>query len=686
MHSYGLDDDSDEEIIQIDDTQEAPPTQSLDGDEDMTIEQVDDDDDDEDDYLVENTFNFDKPSSNNFPATIGLQPQRVQVMQTSFFHNDDDDEAATQPAKELPKLIQSNHTTHIKRESTSPPPERTFKPPVIRKFKHTNTIFTNDSIFEDQSLALGRSFRVGFNKLDQFTHISCTSPSVISFNSMSDSTDRQSIEKSLTLQLKYTNIDIDQDTDIPAASTNNSLRFKNFVHTFNVDDLSHEPVYWRLGSALFDEIDLRLPNHTTDTLRNRVMAVRRKEALSQWLQSTLSETVESELKQSHEQIINRIFTLLTGHQITRAANLATSNGDYKLATLITQSPGDAEFRHDLYTQIQKWKEYKADAQIDGSYRKVYALLAGITDNLDGNNSFDDADKAESINVSQNLDWLRCFGLRLWYATLDEQGISDAVDAYDSAHSDENGKYEPTASAPVADHHTKKSSSPDALYSLIKLFIDPAYTLEKALEPIGFTSSKQDWRLSWHVYTILSRVLRLRDFGRFAVEEADGVEGHSQKADTLTVSYASQVECAGLYAWSVFVLLHVELDDLRARAIKDSLARNVMRYTDTDEEFLLQKLQIPSAWLSEAKVSMYVELNHTNAPKATYAHYSGDRYKEYKLLLDAELYSEAHLVAVNALAPEAIIRDDLALLARLLEPFLVEVGVDGWSSGGKVRKS
>lgn len=60
------------------------------------------------------------------------------------------------------------------------------------------------------------------------------------------------------------------------------------------------------------------------------------------------------------------------------------------------------------------------------------------------------------------------------------------------------------------------------------------------------------------------------------------------------------------------------------------------------------------------------------------------YEEYKLLLAAEQYTGAHFVAINALAPEAIIRDDLDLLNKLLQPFEnVDISVDNWSSGGKV---
>ena len=97
MYSYGLDESSDEDDVPIQienglDEDEAPPTQSLDLSDEM-------------DYSIDNNSNIDndnvnydseplvetKPNNNLIPS-LSVQPQRVQVMQTSFFHNDDNDD------------------------------------------------------------------------------------------------------------------------------------------------------------------------------------------------------------------------------------------------------------------------------------------------------------------------------------------------------------------------------------------------------------------------------------------------------------------------------------------------------------------------------------------------------------------------------------------------------------------
>ena len=107
--------------------------------------------------------------------------------------------------------------------------------------------------------------------------------------------------------------------------------------------------------------------------------------------------------------------------------------------------------------------------------------------------------------------------------------------------------------------------PDALFSLIRLFADPACSLSAVLKPFSFSPSPSDYRLPWHLYILMSRCLRMRDMAdrgdvdeRFdGAEEEPEVEGHSPSADLLANSYAIQLEQAGMLQEAVFVLLHLE---------------------------------------------------------------------------------------------------------------------------------
>lgn len=69
-------------------------------------------------------------------------------------------------------------------------------------------------------------------------------------------------------------------------------------------------------------------------------------------------------------------------------------------------------------------------------------------------------------------------------------------------------------------------------------------------------------------------------------------------------------------------------------------------------------------------------------QAIHAYYNGDAYNAYELYLAAGMYNLAHDLAVSELAPDAILRRDLELLALLFEP-LANKAVNEWNVQGKV---
>ena len=66
----------------------------------------------------------------------------------------------------------------------------------------------------------------------------------------------------------------------------------------------------------------------------------------------------------------------------------------------------------------------------------------------------------------------------------------------------------------------------------------------------------------------------------------------------------------------------------------------------------------------------------------YAVSQGNLYEAWELYLTAELYNPAHDLAVFDLAPDAVIRKDLALLKELFRKISGHP-VDGWQVRGKV---
>lgn len=306
--------------------------------------------------------------------------------------------------------------------------------------------------------------------------------------------------------------------------------------------------------------------------------MRRRGKLEGWLEDVVRAEVEEELRNlgsssSGGAAAKRVFTLLSGHQIERACEAALEAGDLRLATLVAQAGGDDEFREDLYLQLAKWREYKVDSHIEPAYRRVYELLCGNVGVSEGRGKGDKVDGCEEINVAEGLGWKRALGLHLWYGTF-QAPVATAVERYDQAGtvapptpsyllSSPTSSTDPTTWAPSA-HDIPL----DPLYHLLKLSVSPTHSLESALLPRNFGSSPLDARLPWHLYILLSRVLRRRDFEdrveidqeEMQEEDEEGAEGNSVRADLLTTGYADQLESLGMWEWSAFVLLHLEMED------------------------------------------------------------------------------------------------------------------------------
>lgn len=372
----------------------------------------------------------------------------------------------------------------------------------------------------------------------------------------------------LDLQREHSEI-ISDEQGIPEAVPSQNTRFKDYAQLFSPDDQSQEASVWRLGHALFDELDLRLQGAVPYDVKDRVEVIRRKKALSDWLQSAVGASVELELRgEPGARSSQKIFTMLTGNQIERATNTAIDNGDLNLSTLLAQAGGDAAFRVDIEEQLIKWKDQVIDAHIEPSYRKIYSLLAGIVEILPASNSRDPVESCKEVRIAEGLDWKRAFGLQLWFACQMNWPVVDALRSYQSSL---NEGFAPSPipwylESPMTSGllwvMAGKRAENDALYDLIRLSVNP-FPLEIALLPRGFSPSPLDHRIPWHLYTLLSRSLGQRDFGdrtppsNISDKTSSTTRGSSTNANKVTASFAFQLECQGLWEYAIFVLLHLE---------------------------------------------------------------------------------------------------------------------------------
>lgn len=414
--------------------------------------------------------------------------------------------------------------------------------------------------------------------------------------------------------MAHTLIDVDPVSNIPSASPSLTLRFHHFsslvassppVTPANISpeaQTSHrhaveaEEQLWKLGEALFDEIeDLHLAQLRPEDVegRQRVIDIRRRYRVEKWLGEVVKREVEEDLRSlasssgAHKTTsgADRIFTLLTGHQVVRACSSASSSSDLRLATLIAQASAggaiDEEFRSDIYLQLVKWREYGVEEWVSTGVRKVYSLLCGEVTGQTVEASIGRGEsEAERIHVMQGLDWKRAFGLHLWYGaggSGPDASLEHAVERYESAAKEDSVVARPspsycistsTTAAPIPVYTDELPTDP--LFHLLKIFTSSTHSLESFLLPTNFGPSSIDYRLPWTLYLLFSRVFRRRDFEDRTVVDQDEMlelmngqdeiapEGNSVRADMVTESYASQLEATGKWTWAVFVLLHLEL--------------------------------------------------------------------------------------------------------------------------------
>lgn len=353
------------------------------------------------------------------------------------------------------------------------------------------------------------------------------------------------------------------DSGVPYVAPNRTLTFASFASLFTLHDNSHAASVFRLGSALFDTLDLHLGNSVTPDIRNRVVALRRADALSAWLSRAVAPSVEQDLKAHASSDSARIaFLHLTGNQVEKAVDALTNGGNIRLATLIAQIPGDADFRDDVREQLQVWTEEKVDALMSEDVRKLYALAAGETDLLEGSS------RSQDIEMTRGLDWLRIFGLQLWFSSLLDTPLRETFEVFEQLTKD-------TSSAtpkPWYSKGTTTSQVTDGIFNLIKLALVPSMTLESALTTLSYSTNPRDTKIPWLLYILLSRCLRLRDFtdrqlqGSLDDDDDDEssdsdrqTDGISQTAESLTINFASQLQQEGLVQEAAFVLLFLEDD-------------------------------------------------------------------------------------------------------------------------------
>lgn len=354
-----------------------------------------------------------------------------------------------------------------------------------------------------------------------------------------------------------------ESDDTPYVEANRHVTFSSFLPLFAPQDKSHSALVFRLAHALFDPLRPHLAPDVKPSIRKTVEELRRADALSTWLSHAVSPSVDHDLRTHASSDSSKIaFLHLTGNQVEKAVEALTNGNNIRLATLISQVPGDIDFRVDMGEQLQIWRDEKVDAHMSKDVRKLYALAAGQVDFMEGSS------RREDIDLVADLDWLRVFGLQLWYFSLLDTPLRESFETYEQLAKEAPGRVAPPLPWYSKSRSLVPSAITDGLFNLIKLFCSSSMTLESTLNPLSFSPNPRDYKIPWLLYIILSRCLRLRDFTDRQLQDAvidedsdvsQEIEGLSQTANALTLHFATQLQQEGLIQEAAFVLLFLEDD-------------------------------------------------------------------------------------------------------------------------------
>ncbi|KAJ7996062.1 hypothetical protein DPEC_G00233180 [Dallia pectoralis] len=430
--------------------------------------------------------------------------------------------------------------------------------------------------------------------------------------------------------------------------------------------LGHWAQVWTLCEALWGQLS---STETDDepSASGYVQQLQRRRSFSAWLSHSGTQRIEQEvgLNQGRGHV-EAIFSYLTGHRISDACRLAQKSGDHRLALLLSQAVGSQLGRDLLALQLADWNRMQTDSFLQEERLRIYALLAGKP-------VWQSTDCA--VNVCSELDWKRCLAVHLWYMLPPTASVADALAKYEVAFqgTDDGQKYACAPLPPYLDQLDRldveeeddemfKRPIYDICFHLLKLYSDRHYGLQQLLDPLTVTPERLDYRLSWHLWSVLQSL----HYTHLSLA----------RQSLIHTSYAAQLESAGLWDLAIFVLLHIHDDTLRERAVRQMLHLHCPLLETEEsakmEHFLTERLLIPEQWLHQAK--------------ATRARRDADRHRESLHLYRAGHWNLCHRLVIQHLASDCIINDNHDYLLEFLEGLAVperSAVIQDWDMAGRV---
>ncbi|KAL2149362.1 hypothetical protein VTH82DRAFT_8710 [Thermothelomyces myriococcoides] len=391
-----------------------------------------------------------------------------------------------------------------------------------------------------------------------------------------------------------------------------SVSFKEGQPTASLEfrELAQGDPSWELASLLFDDNGYGLPAF--------------------WRQ-LVSEATDRALAQESG-LEEKAIICLAGNRVADACGYLLAAGNFRLATLVSNIGMQDR---DVKAQLKDWRESNVLAEFSQPVRAIYELLAGNAGVCAGVKNVPIENRVDSFTISQRfgLDWMRSFGLRLFYTTGAIPDVAAAVRSFQ------------------ADIEQDKEPEPDsALWSLLKAF---------ANQEFDWSDTRLGWLLTKAIYAT-GKV----SFGQDAAE----------KLDKASLAYASALTAQSHWVPATFVLLQLSDAASRESAVRDHLGRHARRIgspRNPDSAFCsLRKFGVPETWIWEAKALDFRA--------------RGDSQQEFLALVWAQNYAEANQAFVHRVGPDLVIARDFKRLFRFAQLlFKVKGKLQDWDRGAAV---
>jgi len=383
-----------------------------------------------------------------------------------------------------------------------------------------------------------------------------------------------------------------------------------------------------LVNALFgQEISARIAEQHVEWLPVKPLGsedpqqLRRKEMIGHWLKEAVASNVLPR-SSSPEELYQSIFELLSRCQISKAAAVAREANHHRLSMILAQA-SDPIMRYMILDQVNQWGESAAIKHISPKLCLVYALVSGRI-------------SQQFAQLPLGLDWLRHFGLYLWYQNGPDDTIGKALEDYNNDWSVAENQV--PAPQPWYAEQGDVDADQCILHRLLSLYASCArgqlFFLEDAVDPRGLTPDVLDYHYSWHFLTLL-RALNVCD----------------EKYDTLwkvTDAVVFQLLSVGLWQWAIYCLLHLEDEQSRTYQVKEVINRYCHGGTEFSKDyqercnFVIQEFHVPEEWFASSR-AQYLTGCCWNDPR-----------KSAQFLIQAKRWVEAHNLICVRLMPRAIL--------------------------------